>query len=321
MIFEKQIISQYKRMMYSRCDDTGKAFYYSADDFPGLHKDEYSFVASAGHKMKGYLYHYDQLISGRLVIFDHGFGGGHRSYMKEIELLCRQGYLVLAYDHTGCMESGGKTPNGLAQSLCDLNDCINSVKKDSRLSGLDISVIGHSWGGYACLNIAALHPEVSHIVVISGFVSVEMAINSFFAGPLKIYRKAILQLEKETNPDFIGYNAVETLSQTTAKVLLIYSDDDRLCRMNPHYTLLKSGLEGKKNIHFLPVSGKGHNPNYTADAVKYLGEYSTAVRRKTKKKELETEKQKADFVASFDWNRMTAQDAAVWNAIFRTLVE
>lgn len=308
-------------MMYSRCDDTGKAFYYSADDFPGLHKDEYSFVASAGHKMKGYLYHYDQLISGRLVIFDHGFGGGHRSYMKEIELLCRQGYLVLAYDHTGCMESGGKTPNGLAQSLCDLNDCINIVKKDSSLSGLDISVIGHSWGGYACLNIAALHPEVSHIVVISGFVSVEMAINSFFVGPLKIYRKAILQLEKETNPDFIGYNAVETLSQTTAKVLLIYSDDDRLCPMNPHYTLLKSGLEGKKNIHFLPVSGKGHNPNYTADAVKYLGEYSTAVRRKTKKKELETEKQKADFVASFDWNRMTAQDAAVWNAIFRTLVE
>lgn len=321
MIFEKQIISQYKRMMYSRCDDTGKAFYYSADDFPGLHKDEYSFVASAGHKMKGYLYHYDQLISGRLVIFDHGFGGGHRSYMKEIELLCRQGYLVLAYDHTGCMESGGKTPNGLAQSLCDLNDCINIVKKDSSLSGLDISVIGHSWGGYACLNIAALHPEVSHIVVISGFVSVEMAINSFFAGPLKIYRKAILQLEKETNPDFIGYNAVETLSQTTAKVLLIYSDDDRLCPMNPHYTLLKSGLEGKKNIHFLPVSGKGYNPNYTADAVKYLGEYSAAVRRKTKKKELETEKQKADFVASFDWNRMTAQDAAVWNAIFRTLAE
>lgn len=321
MIFEKQIISQYKRMMYSRCDDTGKAFYYSADDFPGLHKDEYSFVASAGHKMKGYLYHYDHLISGRLVIFDHGFGGGHRSYMKEIELLCRQGYLVLAYDHTGCMESGGKTPNGLAQSLCDLNDCINSVKKDSRLSGLDISVIGHSWGGYACLNIAALHPEVSHIVVISGFVSVEMAINSFFAGPLKIYRKAILQLEKETNPDFIGYNAVETLSQTAAKVLLIYSDDDRLCPMNPHYTVLKSGLEGKKNIHFLPVSGKGHNPNYTADAVKYLGEYSAAVRRKTKKKELETEKQKADFVASFDWNRMTAQDTAVWNAIFRTLAE
>ena len=184
MIFEKQIVKQYKRMMCSRCDDTGRAFYFSADDFPGLHKEEYCFTASAGHMMKGYLYHYDNAIPGRLVIFDHGFGGGHRSYMKEIELLCREGYLVLAYDHTGCMESGGETPNGLAQSLCDLNDCINSVKKDSELSGSDISVVGHSWGGYSCLNIAALHPDISHIVVMCGFVSVELLVNSFFAGPM-----------------------------------------------------------------------------------------------------------------------------------------
>lgn len=321
MIFEKQIVKQYKRMMCSRCDDTGRAFYFSADDFPGLHKEEYCFTASAGHMMKGYLYHYDNAIPGRLVIFDHGFGGGHRSYMKEIELLCREGYLVLAYDHTGCMESGGETPNGLAQSLCDLNDCINSVKKDRVLSGSDISVIGHSWGGYSCLNIAALHPEISHIVVMCGFVSVELLVNSFFSGPMKGYRLAIMQLEREMNPDFVGYDAVKTLSETDAKVLLIYSDNDKLCSMDPHYTVLKSGLSGKKNIHFLLESGKGHNPNYTADAVKYLGEYAATVQKKTRKKELETEKQKADFVASYDWNRMTAQDEKVWNEIFKVLAE
>ena len=38
-------------------------------------------------------------------------------------------------------------------------------------------------------------------------------------------------------------------------------------------------------------------------------------------KELETENQKSDFVASFDWNRMTAQDEKVWNEIFKTLAE
>lgn len=307
--------------MYSRCDDTGRAFYFSADDFPGLQKEEYSFTAAAGHKMKGYLYHYENPIPGRLVIFEHGFGGGHQSYMKEIELLCRHGYLILAYDHTGCMESGGETPNGLAQSLCDLNDCINSVKEDGRLSELDISVIGHSWGGYACLNIAALHPEVSHIVVISGFVSVELVVNSFFGGPLKGYRRAVMQLEREMNPNFVGYNAIETLSNTDAMVLLIYSDDDKLCRKDPHYTSLQAALSGKKNVRFLPVRGKGHNPNYTADAVKYLAEYTAAVQRKTKKRELETDEQKVDFVASFDWNRMTAQDETVWKEIFKTLAE
>ena len=44
-------------------------------------------------------------------------------------------------------------------------------------------------------------------------------------------------------------------------------------------------------------------------------------KKKTRKKELETEKQKADFVASYDWNRMTAQDEKVWNEIFKVLAE
>ena len=130
-----------------------------------------------------------------------------------------------------------------------------------------------------------------------------------------------MQHERETNPDFVGYNAVETLSKTDAKVLLIYSDNDNLCRMKPHYITLKTALSAKKNIRFLLKSGKGHNPNYTDDAVKYLGEYAATVQRKIKKKELETENQKSDFVASFDWNRMTAQDEKVWNEIFKTLAE
>jgi hypothetical protein len=45
------------------------------------------------------------------------------------------------------------------------------------------------------------------------------------------------------------------------------------------------------------------------------------VQRKTKKRELETDEQKVDFVASFDWNRMTAQDETVWKEIFKTLAE
>ena len=130
-----------------------------------------------------------------------------------------------------------------------------------------------------------------------------------------------MQLEREMNPNFVGYNAIETLSNTDAMVLLIYSDDDKLCRKDPHYTSLQAALSGKKNVRFLPVRGKGHNPNYTADAVKYLAEYTAAVQRKTKKRELETDEQKVDFVASFDWNRMTAQDETVWKEIFKTLAE
>ena len=306
-------------MMYTRCDDNGTAYYFSADDFPGLHKEAYKFKSSKGHSLQGYLYHYDSPTAGRLVVFDHGFGGGHRSYMKEIETLCRHGYLVFAYDHTGCMESEGETPNGLAQSLCDLNDCLNALKNDANYADLDISVIGHSWGGFSTLNIAALHPEISHIVVLSGFVSVEALVNSNFGGILKGYRKAVMEVEKQANPDFAGYNAAESLSKTNAKALLIYSDNDKMCTKTAQYDVLKAALEGRDNIKLILVPNKGHNPNYTEDAVKYLGEYVTAKSKLTKKKKLETDEQKSALVASYDWNRMTVQDEAVWNVIFECL--
>ena len=317
MIFEKQILNAYKGMMHTRCDDTQTVFYFSADDFDGLKKEPYSFKASAGHELKGYIYSYENPIKDRLIIFDHGFGGGHRAYMKEIEMLCRHGYAVLSYDHTGCMESGGKSPNGMAQSLCDLNDCLNSVKSNERFVGLDISVIGHSWGGFSTLNISALHPEISHVVVISGFVAVEELVNSFFAGAMKGYRKAIMKLERESNPEFVSFNAIDSLKNSNAKALLIYSEDDQLVKRN-HYDMLKVGLSDKENVRFMLVSGKGHNPNYTTDAVKLLGEFGAA-RTKLLKNKKATNEDKERFVASFDWNAMTEQDEAVWNEIFEHL--
>lgn len=319
MIFEKQVVQTFKDKMYTRCDDTGRAFYFSSDDFEGLHRESYPFTATAGHKLQGYLYHYDNPIADRLIIFDHGFGGGHRSYMREIEQLCRHGFRVFAYDHTGCMESGGANPNGLAQSLADLDDCLRTIKSDPRFAGLTLSVTGHSWGGFSTLNIAALHPEIRHVVVLSGFVSVEVMVNSFFGGLLKGYRKAVLALERESNPNYVNFSAVESLSNTDAKVLLIYSDNDQLCRKTPHYDTLHAALSHKENVRFLLVEGKSHNPNYTQDAVQYLAKYSEDVKKQSKKKLLETEEQKSAFRASYDWERMTEQDEAVWQEIFRTL--
>ena len=317
MIFEKQLLNTYKSMMHTRCDDTETVFYFSVKDFPALQQEPFAFTASAGHRLQGYFYHYADPIKGRLVVFDHGFGGGHRAYMVEIEKLCRHGFTVFAYDHTGCMESGGESTNGLAQSLCDLNDCINALQAEPRCADLDISVMGHSWGAFSAMNIAALHPEISHVVAISGFVSVEEIVSTLFGGITAAYRKPVMALEREVNPKFAEFHAVKTLAAARTKALLIYSEDDQLCRRK-HYDILKAGLEGKENVSLLLVANKGHNPNYTAEAVQYLGTFGKAREKLLKKKAL-TDAEKAAFVASFDWRRMTEQDEAVWRVILEHL--
>ena len=318
MILEKQIVDKYKKVTFRRCDDNGTARYFSYEDFDGLKREKYDFASSLGHKLSGNIYYYENYNPDRLVIFEHGFGGGHRSYMREIELLCRHGFRVFAYDHTGCMESGGENPNGMSQSLRDLDDCMKTLKADDEFRNLDFSVIGHSWGGFSSLNITALHPEISHVVVLSGFTSVKRLVDSIFSGIMRPYRNAVMELEKASNPDYVDFDAVETLKNTESKILLIYSDNDPIVRRD-NFDVLKSSLDSRKNIEFILENNKSHNPNYTSDAVGYLGEYTISVKKKNFRKVLRTDEQKKEFVDSFDWNRMTAQDEKVWQKIFKFL--
>lgn len=318
MILKQTVLKIYQDIAYVRCDDDKTAYYFSVNDFPNLHKNEYIFNSSKGHKLHGNFYYYPNPIAKRVIIFDHGFGGGHLSYMKEIEKLCSFGFLVFSYDHTGCMNSGGENTYGMAQSLCDLNDALTELKRIDKLNGYDFSVVGHSWGGYSTLNICSLHPEISHIVVISGFVSVKELINSYFPGILKIYRKYILELEEKNNSNFVKYDARESLKNSNAAILLIYSENDKLCKKY-HYDILHSALNEKQNVKFILEKNKGHNPNYTVEAVSYLQKYIKEKNRLKRKNKLQTTKDKSDFIKSFDWDKMTKQDEKIWSEIYKSL--
>jgi hypothetical protein len=66
------------------------------------------------------------------------------------------------------------------------------------------------------------------------------------------------------------------------------------------------------------VQNKGHNPNYTENAVKLLDKFKKD-REKFAKKKNTTKEEKQQFLKSFDWVGMTEQDEAVWQQIFAHL--
>lgn len=319
MLFEKMITNFYRRQLFVRNDNADGLFYFSPEDFPGLQVHPYSFRAKAGHLLQGCFYHYGHPLPDRVLVFDHGLGNGHRAYMREIEVLAKAGFLVFSYDHTGCMASGGEGTNGFAQSLSDLDACLNALKREPGLSGRTLSVMGHSWGGFSTMNIAALHPEITHVVSMSGFVSVERILEQVIPGLAKAYRKTLLALERGTNPVYADFRADESLRLTNAKVLLVYSADDSVVSKALHFDLLQQALAGQDNIRFLLVDGKDHNPTYTADAVAYKNAFFT--RLKQQKKRLKTPARRQAFMSQFDWQRMTAQDEAVWSVILEHLKE
>ena len=315
MLFEKQIENLYRSNLFIRNDNPRNIFYFSPKDFPGLQAHAYDFTAKGGYPLKGFFYHCENPIPGRLLVFDHGMGNGHRAYMREIELLAKAGWLVYSYDHTGCMASGGESTRGFAQSLSDLDDCITALKQEEALKDRTISVMGHSWGGFSTMNIAAIHPEITHVVSMSGFVSVERIIEQTFAGVLAPYRKTLLALEAQTNPNYVNFNAAESLQNVNAKVLLVYSSNDSVVNKAMHYDILQKALSGKPNIRFLLVHGKDHNPTYTADAVAYKNQFFAEFQKADRKKLLETEAKQHAFMARYDFRRMTEQDQRLWTII------
>ncbi len=307
----------YKQALFSRHDDDGSVFYFSHKDFDGLKREPYSFVTKAGHKLNGAFYSYENPVADRIVVFDHGMGNGHRAYFREIETLARHGYLVYSYDHTGCTESEGEHIRGFAGSLADLDSCITALKKDFPEKSL--SVIGHSWGGYSTLNITALHPDITHVVALSGFSSVKEMQKQVVPLFLRPFSKRLYDLEKDTNPAYVAHTAEQTLAKTKAKVLIIHSSDDKTVSAKRHFDRLRRVLYGRENISFLSLTGKDHNPNYTEDAVKYKNAFFKEYKRRRKAGLLATDEQKNEFISAYDWHRMTAQDEAVWTEIFKTL--
>jgi len=307
----------YSDTLFVRHDDDGSIFYFSAENFPGLRKESYSFKNKSGNVLNGYFYNYESFDGSRIVVFDHGMGVGHRAYLKEIEMLARHGYQVYSYDHTGCTESEGESIKGFSGSLADLDACISSIKRD--FPEKELSVIGHSWGGFSTLNISAYHNDIKHLVAMSGFISVKDMQKQVIPFILHPFMKSLYTLEASANPDYVSSDAISALSSTNAKVLVIHSTDDKTVSYKKNFLRMKNSLSGRENIRFLELNNKDHNPNYTEDAVKYKNSFFDIYKKKRKAGELASPEAKSEFIASFDWERMTAQDESVWQEIFKTL--
>ncbi len=315
-------INLFKKLFIHRYDDGGYIKYFCADDFEGLKKDSFSFM-SGDNLLKGNFYYYDGYREDELIIFCHGIGGGHLSYMTEIELLCKNGYKVLAYDNTGCFESEGESIICITQALADLDNAIKTMKNDGTYKKFNhVYVIGHSWGGYAAGNIANFHNDIEKAVVISSFPSVSILLEELQGGVFGFLKKPIVQkiacYEKEHFPQFFASSSIDAINNKKAKYLIAHSKDDNMIAFKYGLQYVKEHCKNE-DVKYLIYQDRKHNPNYKADAVAYMnevmGKFNIEVRL-GKYKTLEAKKayfEKADFI------RMTRQDEDFWSQVLEFL--
>ena len=167
------------RMVFgARCDADPSLRYFTHEDFDGMRAQPVFFPSDKGQLLRGAVY-----TCGRseapagLVVFAHGMGGGHLSYMTEIHTFAAAGFAVLAYDNTGTCASDGKKLVSFYQAVRDLRCALAFVRERENLSRLPVVLAGHSWGGYAvCQSLAYAGGTISGVVSLSAPESVSRTI-------------------------------------------------------------------------------------------------------------------------------------------------
>jgi dipeptidyl aminopeptidase/acylaminoacyl peptidase len=317
-MYKKIVEKTDQKMFGKRCDDNHLFFYYSASDFKGLLDDKYEFKIEDGTTLRGHFYYYPNFDPKKLIIFCHGFSAGHRSYFPEIEYLCKAGLKVLAFDYKGTFESDGENLTGFSEPIEDLYSLLNTLTKEGYFDKYEISLIGHSWGGFAIGNILNYFDNISKAIVISGPTSLADYLDGYLPKYIPFRKRLILEtLEKEATiyPKFYSSTSISAYLKTKTKVLLIQSIDDKVVNFNFSSGKVQRTIGKKKNIEYYFIKDHVHNPTYSKDAVIYFNSVIDKYNDLLKHHKLKTFEEKQAYFKDVKWKDMTKLDKNVMNKI------
>ena len=308
-------LAMFKAAFGKRCNGDRRLKYLTCDDFENLRCAPVSFKSDKGQILKGSLY----ITAGTvkplaLVIFSHGMGGGHRSYMTEINTLAKNGFAVLAYDNTGTFASEGKSLIGFYQGVRDLKAAIQWANSNEKFDGLKKILVGHSWGGYSvCQNLAdrdlGISGAVSFSAPDSGYQAVSAVLGEKAAFLTPLF-KLIFRIADDKNSlikcsDILG-------GITSPPVLLLHGDSDPV--IAPANSPLASA-KVKTNPHITSImyEGRLHNVYQTKESEEYLTNVLAGINALKKIKH--PSKEEIDYCYDIDYELITREDPTVMQTV------
>lgn len=301
------LLSALRKAMDFRCDGQPQLTYFSPEDY-GVSSSPFSF-RSGKCLLRGNRYFIKEDNYKGVAVFFHGIGAGANAYMSEICALAKRGYLVYAYDNTGCMTSEGAGVGCLAQSLLDQQAFFDFLDKDEAAKGTPRYALGHSWGGYTALGALKEDYHVSKVVSISGFISLPRTLIAQ-EPKLEKFEAALRRALKKGYGPMGGIDMTELIPNAKAKLLYIQGEADPMVSKADNYDVLQKRFGSDSKVSLLLVPGAMHNPYWTLEAQSYLYQLQT------KKKMFGV-----DFDNSYpiDYDRLNHDDPKIMEAIFAFL--
>ena len=298
-----------------RFDGNPYVHYWTAKDFDGLQAEPVSFLSASGQALRGFVYRQSGTAQRALIVFAHGYGAGHLAYTTEIAYLAKCGYVVLAFDVTGCGQSGGAALEGFDQGPLDLASAIEFAKTLPALGSLPLLLVGHSWGAFSVMNVLPFYPEVVGAVAMCGFVSGASVVAQtackkflFFAPLLTAWLRLFnrMRYKKSANR-----NSLRSLRRSAQPLLLLYGGEDATVFYPQNGARVGRAAKKRPHTRFFCYPKKGHNVYLSDEAEsllhRQLGHVPSAIRR-------DSEAARA-YYDSLDYRKLTEEDEAVMQSI------
>ncbi len=258
-----------------------------ADYFYDAYQERYprrreSFL-SGKNRLQAYLYGMENA-GGPLLVFAHGIGAGHESYIQEILWMVDHGWRVFAYDATGCCTSEGKGTRGLVQSALDLHAALSYIEGMEEFKSAPICLMGHSWGGYATAAVLGFSHKVTASVSISGYhdpVQMMMQFATATMGKMTVLLYPFAWLDTfMTFGKYVSLSAVRSINKSEIPVMVVQGAGDDLVTPTGASVMAHADQITNPHVVYRIMSDSGQDGHislfYHKDSLSYIQAFHAA---------------------------------------------
>lgn len=306
----------YSTVFGKRCDGDEKLKYFTHKDFEGLKAAPIEFPNKDGVMLRGAIYAKSGVQQPKgLIVFSHGMGGGHLSYMTEINTFAENEFAVLAYDNTGTFSSDGEKIGSFCQGPEDLKAALKFVNNHPTLSKMKTVLAGHSWGGYSvCRALGDENVKVDGAVTFgapnSGYQVISAALGEKLSLLTPVFKLFFRMFEGK---DALIMCRDSVASAEPTPILMLQGKIDAIVKPEISAALASEGLPHVKSVLF---DGRYHNVYQTIESEEYMN--ATFARLNAlKKNKKASEKELSACYDNIDYELITREDPSVMDLVIR----
>ncbi len=208
-----------------------------------------------------------------LIIFNHGgVNGINLAHGEWIEMLAKEGYVVLASSYRGETDKLGTSEGTVEVAKGETTDVLNLMECGKDLDYVNsskIGMIGTSHGGGITVQAIELSEDITAAISFYGLTNLfnhyeryESGVMQGDGARLEAFEKFEKMSDSERNQELKNRNAIDCVSMVNSPLLIIHGKADINIPVEEGYELRDEMEKYGKTYDFVAYDGVAHGFNY-----------------------------------------------------------